>query len=158
MPRENAGIPEPVPLEQHPDPLPPLGHAVEAPVEIEVLERGELAVHERLVREEADLPPLRGDLELPASRGEQAGQEGEKSRLSGPVRPGDDDEIALLQVEVEPREGDLVPEPALERAGSNHASTSRSTKAKKAREMTPFIVKKARSRRRRSSGETRECS
>ncbi len=36
--------------------------------------------------------------------------------------------------------------------------TSASTKTKKASEMTPFIVKKAVSRRRRSPGRTSECS
>ena len=44
-----ADVPEPEALEQHPDPLAPLRHAVEAPVEVEVLERGQLAV-ERAAR------------------------------------------------------------------------------------------------------------
>ena len=38
------GLPEPEALEQHPDPLSPLGHAVEASVQLEVLERGQLPV------------------------------------------------------------------------------------------------------------------
>ena len=46
--RERAGalvarLPETEALEQHPDPLPPLGYAVEATVEVEVLDRGQLA-------------------------------------------------------------------------------------------------------------------
>ena len=48
-------LPEPEALEQHPDPLAPLGDAVEAAVELEVLERGQLAIDERLVAEVADL-------------------------------------------------------------------------------------------------------
>ena len=50
-----ARVPETEPLEQHADPLAPLGHAIEPPVQVEVLERGQLAVDERLVREEAEL-------------------------------------------------------------------------------------------------------
>ena len=60
MPREyaatriDASLPEAEALEQHPDPLPSLRHAVEPAEEIEVLERGELPVHERLVGEKAE--------------------------------------------------------------------------------------------------------
>ena len=60
MPRENDPgtlvpyLPEAEALEQHPDALAPLRHAVEAAVEVEVLERGQLAVDERLVAEVAD--------------------------------------------------------------------------------------------------------
>ena len=50
-----ARLPEAEALEQHPDPLAPLGHAVEPAVEVEVLEGGQLAVDERLVSQEADL-------------------------------------------------------------------------------------------------------
>ena len=49
-----AGLPEREALEQHPDPLAPLRNAVEPAEEVEVLERGELAIDERLVREIAD--------------------------------------------------------------------------------------------------------
>src|SRR5215211_6499301 len=55
-------LPEPEALEQHPDPLAPLGHVVEPPVEVEVLERGQLTVDERLVPQEADQSALRFDL------------------------------------------------------------------------------------------------
>ena len=48
-----ARIPEPEALEQHPDPLPSLGDAVQPAEEVEVLEGAQLPVHERLVREEA---------------------------------------------------------------------------------------------------------
>ena len=45
-----ARLPEAEALEQHADPLAPFGHAIEAPVQVEVLERRQLAVDERLVR------------------------------------------------------------------------------------------------------------
>ena len=51
-------IPEREALEQHPDPLARLGHSIEARVEPQVLDRRELAVHERLVAEEPELPAL----------------------------------------------------------------------------------------------------
>ena len=38
-----ADVPETEALEQHADPLAALGHAVEAPVQVEVLERAQLA-------------------------------------------------------------------------------------------------------------------
>ena len=65
-------LPEAEALEQHPDPLAPLGHAVEPPVEVEVLERGQLAVDERLVAEEADRAALRLDLERARRSGSRA--------------------------------------------------------------------------------------
>ena len=51
-------LPETEALEQHADPLAALGQAVEAPVELEVLERGQLPVDEWLVPEVADLRAL----------------------------------------------------------------------------------------------------
>ena len=47
-------VPEPEALEQHADALAPLGDAVEPAVEVEVLERGQLAVDERLVPDVPD--------------------------------------------------------------------------------------------------------
>ena len=52
-------LPETEALEQHPDPLAPLGHPVQPAVEVEILERGELAVDERLVAEVAELAARR---------------------------------------------------------------------------------------------------
>ena len=60
-----AHLPETEPLEQHPDPLAPLRQAVEPPEEMEVLERRQLAVNERLVTEVADLAAFR-QLDLPS--------------------------------------------------------------------------------------------
>ena len=87
-------LPEPEALEQHPDPLAPLGHAVEPPVEVEVLERGELAVDERLVRQVADAAAVDRDLELARGRREQPGAEREQRRLARAVRAGDEEEVA----------------------------------------------------------------
>ena len=62
-----ACLPETEPLEQHPDALPPLRHAVQRAVELEVLERRELAVDERLVPEVPDPPAVgRSTVSLPA--------------------------------------------------------------------------------------------
>ena len=58
-------LPETEALEHHPDALAPLGHAVQPAVEVEVLERAQLAVDERLVPEEAEVGALRSDLESP---------------------------------------------------------------------------------------------
>src|SRR5438105_6036918 len=71
----SSRLPEAEALEQHPDPLAPLGHAVEPPVEIEVLERRQLAVDERLVREEADAAAVGLDLERAAARDREPGAE-----------------------------------------------------------------------------------
>src|SRR4029077_5642142 len=49
-----AGIPEPEALEQHANPLTTLGNAIEASVEVEVLEGGQVPVDERLVPDEAE--------------------------------------------------------------------------------------------------------
>ncbi len=61
-------LPEPEALEQHPDPLAPLGHAVEAAVELEVLERRQLAIDERLVAEVAELAARDAPLDRPLGR------------------------------------------------------------------------------------------
>ena len=51
-----AHLPEPEALEQHADALAALGHAVERREQMQVLERRQLAVDERLVAEVADRP------------------------------------------------------------------------------------------------------
>ena len=68
-------LPEPEALEERSDGLPPLGHVVEAPVEVEVLECGELLVDQRLVGQVADAPSREVDLDLAFGRREQAGHE-----------------------------------------------------------------------------------
>jgi hypothetical protein len=154
-----ARVPEAVALEQHPDPLAALRHTVEPSVELEVLERGQLTVDERLVGDVADLASTGLDLELAARRREQAGDEGEERRLPRPVRARHDQEAAALDVDVEAADDALVAEAPLEPPRPDHeARTSTRTNAKKTTEMTPFMVKKAVSRRRRSFGETSACS
>src|SRR4051812_39110463 len=91
-----ARLPEAEALEQHPDPLAPLGHAVEPAVEVEVLEGGQLAVDERLVTKEADRPALRLDLKRAAGRDREPGAEPQQRRLAGTVRARDDEEAAAL--------------------------------------------------------------
>src|ERR671934_1297791 len=84
-----ASVPKAEAIEQNPDPLAPLGHAIEAPVEVEVLDRGQLPIDERLVGDVADLAPLRLHLELAGGGDQQAGAEAEERRLAGAVRAGD---------------------------------------------------------------------
>ena len=66
--RSCRDVPQAEALEQHPDPLAPLGHAVQPAVELEVLERRQLAVDERLVAEETDPAAVGLDLERPRGR------------------------------------------------------------------------------------------
>ena len=83
-----ASVPQPEPLEQHPDALAPLGNAVEAPEEVEVLERRELAVEDRLVADVADTPAVERHFEHPACRGGEADEHPQQvvfPSRSGPV-------------------------------------------------------------------------
>ena len=140
------GLPEAVALEQHPDPLAPLGDAVEAAVEVEVLERGQLPVDERLVGEVADAAALDVDLELAAVGASSPAQSASSVDFPEPFGPGDEQEVALGDVEVEVAEDALRPEAPAEAARRDHTTTSASTKRKNVTLMTPFIVKKAMSR------------
>src|SRR5205823_5929425 len=153
----SPSLPEAEALEQHPDPLAPLGDAVEPPVEVEVLERGQLAVDERLVPEESDRSPVGLDLERAGGRQRKPGAHPQQRRLAGAVRPGHDEEASARQVEVQPPQHALVAVAPLHPARTDH-SESPSTNRKNATEMTPFIVKNAVSSRRRSPGRTSECS
>ena len=71
-----ADVPEAVALEQHPDPLAPLRHAVEPAVEVEVLDRGQVAVEQRLVAEVAERAAVGVDLELAAASARRARRRG----------------------------------------------------------------------------------
>src|SRR5262245_8897120 len=127
-------------------------------VEVEVLERRQLAIDEGLVPEEPDTAAVGLDLERPRGRDREPRAEPEQRRLPRTVRSGDDEETAALELEVEPVEDALRPVAPLQTSRPDHTSTSASTKAKNATEITPFIVKKAVSSRRRSPGRTSECS
>src|SRR6058998_1301421 len=87
-----ADLPEPEALEEHADPLAALRNPVEPAEEVQVLDRRQLAIHEWLVREEADRAPVDADCELAARGSEQSSDEPQQRRLSRPVRASDDDE------------------------------------------------------------------
>src|ERR671935_2999332 len=119
-------VPEAEPLQQHPDPLAPLRHAVETAVQVEVLERGQLAVEEWLVAEIPQGPPIDVALGLSRRRSSQPGAETEERRLPGPVRAGDDEQPAALELEVEDFEDALVAEASPEPASADHDASASS--------------------------------
>ena len=90
--RSAANLPEAEPLEQHPAPLAPLGNAIEAAEEIEVLERRELAVEQRLVADVAEVAALGVDRQRAFCRRSEARDEPEQRRLARSVRPRDEQE------------------------------------------------------------------
>jgi hypothetical protein len=94
-----TGVPEPEPLQQHSDALASFGHAVEPAVELEVLERGQLPVDQRLMAEEADAAP--GDLNVePAGCGRgEASAEAEQCRLPGTIGAGDEQKTLTSELE-----------------------------------------------------------
>ena len=145
-----------------PAPLAALRHAVETPVEVEVLERGQVAVEQRLVAEVAEPAAVGGDVELAARRRREARDEPEQRRLARPVRARDDEEAAALELEVErPQRARRLPVALLERPDARRSISER-RRAGRSREktmlITPLTVKNAASRRRRSPGRTSECS
>ena len=153
-----AHVPEPEALEQHADPLAALRDRVELPVEVEVLERCQLLVDERLVAEEADARTLRSHLQLARRGRRQPRAKPQQRRLTRPVGPGDDDEAAARQLELDVLKDALVAVALGEIFRANHVATSRRTKQKKTMLITPFKVKNAVFRRRRSPGDTITCS
>ena len=118
-----ANAPEPEALEQHADALTPFRDAVEAPVEIEILDGGELAIDERFVREEADPPAIDVPAELTSGWGREAGAEPKQSGLSGAVGTGDEQEAVARKIELDAAEHAPVAETLLEPAGTNHVRT-----------------------------------
>src|SRR5262245_12879923 len=154
MPR----LPQAEALEQRADRLAPLGDVIEPAVEIEVFERRQLLVDERLVGEIADAPTRKVDLEVPFGRREQASHQGEKRRLPRPIGPRDEKELAGTHLEIEAAKNPLRSEPPAQGARADQTTTSSRTNTKNVTLMTPFIVKKAMSSRFQSLGETSECS
>ena len=109
--------------------------------------------------EEADAPAIDGHLERSAGRSGQAREEAQERRLPGPVRPGDDEKPLPREIDVDPTEDAALAEALLESAGADHPTrTSSETKARNTTLITPFTVKNAASRRRRSPGLTIACS
>ena len=154
MPR----VPQPEPLEQHADPLAPFRHVIEAPVQLEVLEGGQLPVDQRLVREEADPLARDVDTELTLARQCETRDDAQECRLAGAVGAGDDGEAPSRELEVDAAQDALVAEAATDAARRDHATASAITNAANATLITPFIVKNAASRRRRFPGRTSACS
>ncbi len=95
------GVPETVALEQHADPLAPLGNTVETAVELEVLERGQLAVDERLVAQVADGSALSHGIELPSGRAQETREEAQQRALARAVATRDEQKAALGQLDVD---------------------------------------------------------
>ena len=81
-----ARLPEAEPLEQHPDSLAPLRDPVQAAEQLEVLERGQLAIEEGLVRQVAEPRAFGVDVERAAGRRRQAREEPQQRCLARAVR------------------------------------------------------------------------
>ena len=116
-----ARPPEPEALEHRASSLAALLNSVEPPVEVEVLERGQLTVDERLVAEKADRAARHIDLEFTVRRRVEPGAEPQQSRLPGAVRTCHDHEAAARYLEVERLEHALVAEALRQFPGTNHA-------------------------------------
>ena len=101
---------------------------------------------------------VRVHLQLACRRRGQPCAEPQQRRFPGAVGPGDDEEAAAGQFEVDPLEHALVPVPLRKAARADHEATSRRTKTKNTMLITPFSVKNAVFRRLRSPGETIACS
>src|SRR5262249_41708133 len=138
-----SSLPEPETLEQHADPLTPLGHAIETAVQLEVLERGQLPVDERLVAEVANLSARRTALDRPLGRLREAGADPQQRRLPGAVRAGDDEEAAARQREAEPTQDALLAVPLTEPTGREHAA-----RIGRRRDLPPFYASFAQTRTR----------
>src|SRR5262249_17793612 len=130
--------------------------------EVEVLDRGQLAVEQGIMAREPDLLALGGDLERSGARDGEAGAQPEQGRLPGAVRSCHQHEPTAVEAKVEAVEDALVPvalaQPPWGDERGHQTTASTITKAQKTTLITPFMVKNARSSRRRSSGRTSECS
>jgi hypothetical protein len=111
------------------------GHAVQARVELEVLARGEVAVQQRVVAEEADLPAHRPtlarqrvpeDLGGPVVRAQQRAQDAQERRLARAVGTEHRECLSLLDRERHAGERDALPVGAAEvsQLDRSHGATS----------------------------------
>jgi hypothetical protein len=141
-----------------PVPLAAFRNAVEPAVEVEVLERRQLAVDERLVPEVAELRAFDVDLELARLGAARPAMRRSRVVLPEPFGPVTSRKSSSPTSSVTPRRILFVPVPLLERTGADHSVTSASTNRKNTTLITPLTVKNAASRRRRSFGRTSECS
>ena len=94
-----ARVPQAEALEEHADSLAPLRHAVEAAVEVEVLERRELAVEERLVTDVSDAPALQRHVDCAPRRGDEPHEEPQQRRLARPAGSRHDESALLTELE-----------------------------------------------------------
>ena len=115
-----AHLPEAEPLEQHPAALAALGHAVEAAEELEVLERRQLPVEQRLVPDVAEVAALAVDGQGALRRRGEAGDEPQERRLARAVRARDEQEARARDAERDPREGPLAAVPLLQALPHDH--------------------------------------
>src|SRR5205814_8549219 len=99
-----------------------LGNPVQAAVKLEILERRELAVHERLVAEIADLGALGGDFERSLARQREPDADPQQRRLARAVAAGDDREPAPRELEVRAAQDAFVAERLPEPARLDHRS------------------------------------
>src|SRR5262245_42141092 len=113
----------------------------------------------RGVRAVADARAVGADDEVAPRGRRQPGEQPQKRGLPAPVRPGDHGKPTDRDRDVDAAQYPLPPVALLDAATADHVTrTSRATNAKNTTLITPFIVKNAASRRRRSPGRTRECS
>jgi len=96
-----------------------LVNAIEPREERQILERRQLAVHERLVAEVADGGAER-KLDRSGVARRQPGENAQQRRLAGAVPPGDEQEAFVGQVDVDTTEHAPVAEALLEAARSDH--------------------------------------
>src|SRR4029453_16390178 len=89
-----ARLPEAEALEEHADPLAALRDPVQAAVEVEVLERRQLPVEQRLLSEGSDLCSVDRALELAGRGNNEPGEQPEQRRLAGSVRARDEEQLA----------------------------------------------------------------
>jgi hypothetical protein len=118
-------IPKTEALEQHSDPLAPFGHAVQPAVKVEILERGELAIDERLVADVAELATGDAELDRPLRRRGKAGADPQERRLTRAVRPGHNEEAAGRELEIDATEDALGAVALAELRSSQHAPQDR---------------------------------
>ena len=115
-----ARLPEAEALEEHADPLPAFRDPVQAAVEVEVLERSQLSVEQRLVPEEPDLRAVDRHFELARGWNDEPGEQPEQRRLPGSVRAGDEQQLPSPDVDVDVRKDALVSEPPSEPVSVDH--------------------------------------
>jgi len=135
------------------DPSAGVGHAVEVREELEVLQRGEVEVDERVVPEVPEVRPgarrlvrerETQDAELTGVRPVERREHPQQGGLAGPVRTADREGLALGQIDVDAVDGAALPVRLDESApGDQENATSTATNAKNTTASTPFATPNA---------------